>query len=149
MSLAFIKEDVDLAERPTYQRSAFTQAPRTLNLMTADGAESLYERINALGRVRRNDPTIARLEAALQSATIVQPMAGTNSIVFGSTVHLQNDSGEKAVYRIVGVDEVDQSPHHVSWLSPLGKALLSADGLHARVSLSTTESAVWTVTAIE
>jgi transcription elongation GreA/GreB family factor len=149
MSRAFIKEDVEVAERPMLRRSSSGLPPGALNLMTANGAERLRERIDESRRVRPNDPVIADLEEVLQSATIVQPIETLHSIVFGSTVHLQNDRGEEAVYRIVGVDEVDMNPQHVSWISYLGKTLLGAGGLGARISLTPTQKSVWTVTGIE
>lgn len=149
MSRAFVKEDVEVAERPMLRRSSSGLPPGTLNLMTSDGAEHLRERMLELKRVQPRDPEIARLEAVLQSATIVQPIATLHSIVFGSCVHLQSDSGEHAMYRIVGVDEVDMSPHYVSWLSYLGKTLLGAGGLGARLSLAPSQKSRWTVKSIE
>ncbi|MDB6007077.1 MAG: greA [Prosthecobacter sp.] len=149
MSRAFIKEDVEVAERPMLRRSSSGLPPGTLNLMTADGAEYLRERMLELKRVHPKDPDIPHLEAVLQSATIVQPIDTLHSIVFGSAVHLQSDSGQQAVYRIVGVDEVDLSPHYVSWVSYLGRTLLGAGGLGARISLSPSQRSVWTVKSIE
>ena len=149
MSRAFVKEDIEVAERPTLRRSSSGLPPGTLNLMTTDGAEQLRARIAALQRTQPHDPAIARLEALLDSATIVQPITTLHSIVFGSTVHLQSDSGEHATYRIVGADEEDTHPHHVSWLSYLGKTLLGAGGLGARISLTPSSKSRWTVTDIE
>lgn len=149
MSRAFIKEDVEVAERPKLRRSSSGLPPGTLNLMTADGAERMRENIEELKLTRPNDPSLPRLEETLESATIVQPISASNAIVFGSTVHLQNDRGEQAVYRIVGADEVDMSPHHVSWLSYLGKTLLGAGGIGQRISLAPAQKSVWTVTGIE
>src|SRR6185312_2427044 len=55
---------------------------------------------------------------------------------FGATVRYENASGAERVVSIVGTDEVDLKRNHISWVSPLGRALMkSAEGdtvvLHA------------------
>ena len=53
---------------------------------------------------------------------IVEP-ARSELVRFGSTVSVvQNGSPE--TYRIVGVDEIDLDRDHISWLSPLARALM-------------------------
>jgi transcription elongation factor GreB len=37
-----------------------------------------------------------------------------------------NDKGEERTVKIVGVDEVDLSKGHVSWISPIARALMRA-----------------------
>ena len=45
---------------------------------------------------------------------------------FGATVRVQTeDEGEKT-YVIVGIDETDGKRGRISWISPLGRALLKA-----------------------
>jgi transcription elongation factor GreB len=42
---------------------------------------------------------------------------------FGATVRYANAAGEEREVSIVGADEVDLSRNHISWESPLGRAL--------------------------
>jgi transcription elongation GreA/GreB family factor len=149
MSSAFIKEDVEIVERPMLRRSPTGLPPGTLNLMTAQGSQQLRDRIRELSAALPDAPEIERLQDILHSATIVTPVTTLNSIVFGSTVSLKNAQGDKAVYRIVGVDEVGFASHNVSWVSYIGKTLLSAGGLDQRISLAPNEKAKWTVVSVQ
>lgn len=55
----------------------------------------------------------------------IADMPHSERIVFGTTVHLEDqNSGEKVVYRIVGVDEADVGQGRISFSSPLGKAMI-------------------------
>ena len=44
-----------------------------------------------------------------------------------ATVTVKDKEGATETYTVVGVDELDLEPDAVSWISPLGKALLAAD----------------------
>jgi transcription elongation factor GreB len=48
-------------------------------------------------------------------------------VFFGATVTTANEKGEERTVKIVGVDEVDLAQGHVSWISPIAKALLRAE----------------------
>lgn len=69
-------------------------------------------------------------------------------VVFGVSVTLQSAAGELVSYRIAGVDEVQLEPGNVSWVSPVGRALLGAK-VGQRVSLGAEGTAKWTVVGIE
>jgi transcription elongation GreA/GreB family factor len=45
---------------------------------------------------------------------------------FGATVRYATAAGSERVVSIVGADEIDLNRHHISWLSPLGRALMKA-----------------------
>ena len=45
---------------------------------------------------------------------------------FGATVRYANSVGVERVVSIVGTDEVDLDRNHISWVSPLGRALLKS-----------------------
>lgn len=66
---------------------------------------------------------IARLDALLKSAVIVEAHH-TDSVNIGSTVEVQKE-GKKdtATYTIVGSEETDTSKNHISNTSPLGVAM--------------------------
>ena len=127
MSRAFIREDVDPPERSGRVRSASGLPPGAMNYITARGARQLGAELNEL-RCANSDPArIAELEAALASATVVEPLEKpSNSVAFGATVTTkQNDNIQ--TYTVVGVDELGFYPDAVSWISPVGKALLAAE----------------------
>ena len=51
-----------------------------------------------------------------------------DKVVFGCTVELEDvDSGEKKTYSILGPDEADPSKGSISFVSPVGKALLGKE----------------------
>ena len=45
---------------------------------------------------------------------------------FGATVRYTNAGGTERVVRIVGVDEIDLERNHISWKSPLARALMKS-----------------------
>jgi transcription elongation factor GreB len=79
-------------------------------------------------RLRQIDGRIRFLQQRLEAANIVDPttqrqIAGER-VLFGCTVTIENEAGEEKTYSIVGVDEIDLQRGRISWVSPLGKALL-------------------------
>ncbi len=51
-----------------------------------------------------------------------------DKVVFGCTVELEDvDSGEQKTYSILGPDEADPSKGSISYVSPVGKALLGKE----------------------
>src|SRR6187549_3254303 len=48
-------------------------------------------------------------------------------IFFGATVRYAKASGTERVVSIVGTDEVDLARNHISWVSPLARALMKAE----------------------
>lgn len=149
MSRAFIKEDVDLPERSGKLRSASGLPPGALNYMTRRGATRLQAELSQQKRGRGDNERAAELERILASATIVEPSEpGSNSVAFGSTVTVETQDGETRSYHIVGVDELELEPDSVSWISPLGKALLAAE-LGQRIPVSGDKSATMKVVKIE
>ncbi len=76
-------------------------------------------------RLREIDRRIRFLTKRLESAEIVDPgQQSTEKVVFGATVKILTEEGAEKSYRIVGVDEIDGKRGWISWLSPIGKALL-------------------------
>jgi transcription elongation factor GreB len=47
-------------------------------------------------------------------------------VYFGATVTVANARGEEREIAIVGVDEIDPARGHISWVSPMARALLKA-----------------------
>ncbi len=128
MSRAFVKEDVDPPERSGRARAASGLPPGATNYITLNGAARLREELQALQRDEgTNAARIAELEGLLRSVTIVEPAGDPDTIAFGAKVTLRDREGNLRVYQVVGVDELEFYPDAVSWISPIGKALLAAE----------------------
>jgi transcription elongation factor GreB len=82
-------------------------------------------------RLRQIDRRIRFLTKRIEAAEIVDPetprrgQAATH-IFFGATVSYANAAGAERVVSIVGLDEVDLDRHHISWASPLARALMKS-----------------------
>lgn len=77
-------------------------------------------------RLREIDRRIRFLNRRLDSAVVVDPAARgeTDRIFFGATVDYVDGAGEARTITIVGTDEVDPGRGHVSWISPIARAVL-------------------------
>jgi transcription elongation factor GreB len=128
MSRAFVKEDVDPPERSGRKRSASGLPPGATNYITARGARRLRDELNKLRAANASSERIIEAEQILASSHVVNPPdAPSNSVAFGSTVELKDKEGVTETFTIVGVEELSFEPDAVSWISPIGKALLAAD----------------------
>ena len=85
-------------------------------------------------RLRQIDGRLRFLTKRIEAAEVVDPEAPRTGqaaarAFFGATVRYANAAGTERVVSIVGTDEVDLDRNHISWMSPLGRALLkSAEG---------------------
>ena len=82
-------------------------------------------------RLREIDRRIRFLTRRIDLAEVVdpeQPRAGraASQVFFGATVRYGDGSGGEHVVTIVGVDETDHRRRHISWISPLARALTKA-----------------------
>jgi transcription elongation factor GreB len=79
-------------------------------------------------RLREIDRRVRYLSKRLANAEVVDAAkrAKTDQVFFGATVTYANGRGEERTIKIVGVDEVDPGRGHVSWISPIARALLRA-----------------------
>ena len=80
-------------------------------------------------RLREIDRRVRYLSKRLANAEVVDAAkrAKTEQVFFGATVTYANGRGEERTIKIVGVDEVELDKGHVSWISPIAKALLRAE----------------------
>jgi len=78
--------------------------------------------------MRKMDGRIHFLTKRIESLEVVDPVKqgdiANGRVLFGATVTVEDDEGEEKVYSIVGIDEYDGGKGKVSWVSPIGKALL-------------------------
>jgi transcription elongation factor GreB len=80
-------------------------------------------------RLREIDRRVRYLSRRLANAEVVDAAkrGQTDRVFFGATVTTANEKGEERTVKIVGVDEVDLAIGHVSWISPIARALLRAE----------------------
>ncbi|HKH72626.1 MAG TPA: transcription elongation factor GreB [Vicinamibacterales bacterium] len=82
-------------------------------------------------RLRQIDRRIRFLTRRIDAAEVVDPAAprqgrAATHVFFGATVRYTNAAGAERVISIVGADEVDLDRNHISWLSPLARALMKS-----------------------
>mgnify|MGYP002634942596 FL=1 len=79
-------------------------------------------------RLREIDRRMRFLTKRLEVAHVVDPadQAGQDQVFFGATVHYIDQTGQSVRIKIVGVDEVDPLNGHISWVSPVARALLKS-----------------------
>lgn len=82
-------------------------------------------------RLRQIDGRIRFLTKRIDAAHVVDPEAprsgrAATHVFFGATVRYEDEAGTEHTVSIVGVDEVDLHRGHVSWVSPLARALMKS-----------------------
>lgn len=90
-------------------------------------------------RLRQIDGRIRFLTKRIEAAHVVAPDSprsgrAATHVFFGATVRYVNGAGVEQVVSVVGADEVDLDRRHISWLSPLARALMKS-GPGDRVAL--------------
>ena len=83
-------------------------------------------------RLREIDRRIRFLTKRIDAAEVVdpeRPRAGraATRVFFGATVRYAVANGTERVVSIVGTDEVDLHRSHISWVSPLARALMKSE----------------------
>jgi transcription elongation factor GreB len=82
-------------------------------------------------RLRQIDRRIHFLRKRIDAAAVVDPEApragrAATHVFFGATVRYADAGGTEREVCIVGIDEVDLDRSHVSWVSPLARALMKS-----------------------
>ena len=69
---------------------------------------------------------IRDIEHKLAHAHVIDPgkIHGDGRVVFGATVEIEDDDGDRATYQIVGDDEADIKQGKISVSSPIARALI-------------------------
>lgn len=76
-------------------------------------------------RLREVDRRLKFLRDRIESAQVVDPKTiQSDKVVFAAQVTIEDENGEVKTYRIVGEDEISPQTNHISWKSPMAKALL-------------------------
>lgn len=152
MSKAFIRED-DLTDDPGEAEPQPTQSgprhitpegfarleaeldrlwreerPRVTAMVSAAAAEGdrseNAEYIYGKKRLREIDARIRHLSRLLDRLTVVPQRNGGDRVFFGAWVTIQDETGTRTTYRIVGPDESDSRKMAISCESPVARALL-------------------------
>ena len=138
MSRAFTKEpdgEQAEAELPVRPQSKHP------NYITKIGLEKQKEDLNKLlsecallketnkldnkNKIKLLDSQIIYLKQRVESAIPIEiNIQEKNDIRFGATIDLIDNNANKYRFSIVGQDEVDTNKGFISWVSPLGKALI-------------------------
>jgi transcription elongation factor GreB len=111
----------------TRERPAVTQivAWAASNGDRSENADYQYNK----RRLRQIDGRIHFLRKRIDAAEVVDPESPRNAraakqIFFGATVRYADGTDTEHVVRIVGLDEIDLDRNHISWKSPLARALM-------------------------
>ncbi len=102
---------------------------RTVSWAAANGDRSENaDYIYGKRRLRAIDKQIRFLTKRLDNAEVVDSSYQENldQVFFGATVTYATDEGIEHSVTIVGVDEINLEQGHVSWVSPIARALLKA-----------------------
>jgi transcription elongation factor GreB len=87
----------------------------------SENAEYIYGK----KRLREIDRRCNFLAKRLDNAVLVDPREQRgDKVFFGATVEVEDESGARSTYVIVGEDETDSAAGRISWRSPVGRALL-------------------------
>ena len=121
----------------TRERPAVTQvvAWAASNGDRSENADYQYNK----RRLRAIDRRIHFLTKRIDAAEIIDPEApragrAATQVFFGATVRYAVAIGAERMVSVVGLDEVALDRNHISWLSPLGRALMKS-GAGDRVML--------------
>lgn len=87
----------------------------------SENAEYIYGK----KKLREIDRRMHYLTKRLEKAVLVDPARQQgDKIFFGATVEVEEESGARRLFQIVGEDETDGAASKISWRSPVGRALL-------------------------
>lgn len=138
MSRGFVKEDdlehagTGLPERPI---SAHPNYVTPAGLRQLEDEAARLETLRSTLAPQKDDPVAQQqlavagrdlryFQARLKQAVLVEPTGRKDEVLFGATVLVEDEEGERQTFAIVGEDEADIALRKVSWVSPLARALL-------------------------
>jgi transcription elongation GreA/GreB family factor len=140
MSRAFVNEErfeqaggEELVDRPISVHPNYVTPTGALALQTQE--EALVAQLNSLkdahddtfakDKVSEIERDLRYVRARLDSAILVDPKTQSHeTVLFGATVEVEDEEGQRHTFHIVGEDESDASINKVSWVSPLAKSLI-------------------------
>jgi len=139
MSRGFVKEDdlehagTDLPERLISEHTNYV-TPNGLSILENEATRLDAERITlstlkgdetAKQKLAVVDRDLRYLSARLEEAVVVDPaQQDKETVLFGASVIVEDETGETWQFHIVGEDEADMSQQKVSYISPIARALI-------------------------
>jgi transcription elongation GreA/GreB family factor len=92
----------------------------------ARALEGVEQELSAKSELTLVQAELRFVEKRIQAAIPVDPAVQEGEeIRFGATVDLEDEEGGRHAFTIVGEDEADPERGLISWVSPLGRALLN------------------------
>ena len=89
----------------------------------SENADYLYGK----RRLREIDKRLRYLTKRIDNMVVIDPQSQVSDrVLFGATVTTLDEDGKEVRYSIVGIDETEPARGKLSWVSPIGKALLQA-----------------------
>lgn len=122
MSKAFTKEDDDAPVPLARRRGVPVPVP---NFMTAAGVAAARAELERLTRDAGDPDRIRELSDHLATAQVVTP-EDRDVVGLGATVTVEDESGKRTTYRLVGAIEADPKRGWLSWQTPIANALWGA-----------------------
>jgi transcription elongation factor GreB len=119
MSKAFTKEADDAPAPRALRRGVPVPEP---NYMTPAGERAARSELASC----RDEDRARELIDHLATAQIIEPPADHSTVSLGATVTIEDESGHRTTYRIVGALEADARRGFVFWQSPIAAALYGA-----------------------
>ena len=119
MSKAFTKESDDVPEPRARRRGIPVPEP---NYMTPAGARAARNELLTCS----DEDRIRELTDHLATAQIIDPPADPRAVSLGAAVTIEDESGRRTTYQIVGALEADPRHGRVFWQSPIAEALYDA-----------------------
>ena len=122
MSKAFTKEDDDAPVPPARRRGVPvpTEIP---NYVTAAGARALRAELES----GPDEDRAREISDHLATAVVMEPPEDRSRVGFGATVTVEDESGKRTTYRLVGALEASPRDGAIYFQSPIGEALYDAE----------------------
>jgi len=116
VSKAFTKEADDAPEPKAHRRGVPVPDP---NYMTPAGERAARSELASC----TDEERVRELTDHLATAQLIEPPADRREVSLGATVTIEDESGHRTKYRIVGALEADARRGWVFWRSPIAEAL--------------------------
>jgi transcription elongation GreA/GreB family factor len=119
VSKAFTKEADDGPPPKPPRRGVPVPEP---NYMTPAGARAARREL----ATATDDARFRELTEHLATAQVIEPPAERDTVSLGAQVTVEDASGRRTTYRVVGALEADARRGWLFWQSPIGEALYGA-----------------------
>ena len=119
MSKAFTKESDDVPADKPRRRGVPVPDP---NYLTPAGERALRREAATC----TDEDRLRELTEHLATAQVLEPPADRTAVSLGADVVVEDASGQRTTYRLVGALEAEPRRGHVFWQSPIGEALYGA-----------------------